>query len=130
MSWCAMHSARRSVDPVSDTLAAFGRLRGKPLADRLVTSLLAGSRAGGDSRCGEEQTALFAQVAVAGRGGRRVESTVRVDKGDGKNPVELLAAGERSAPPKSSSAGLYSLALASLVGLGLVGGIVLIRRRR
>ena len=115
---------------VSDTLAAFGRLPGKPLTDRLVTSLLAGSRAGGDSRCDRQQSALFAQVAVAGPDGRRVGRTVRVDKGDGRNPVELLAAGASSGPPESPPLGTYALALAGLVAVVLAGGIVLIRRRR
>ena len=114
---------------VTETVAAFGRLSGT-FTDRLVKSLLAGSRAGGDSRCDKRQSALFAQVAVAGPDGQRVGRTVRVGKGDGRNPVELLAAGASSGRPESPPLGAYALALAVLVAVVLAGGIVLIRRRR
>lgn len=114
---------------VSDTIAAFGRDAEKPLTERLVASLLAGSRAGGDSRCDRQQTALFSQVAVAGSDGRRVVRTVRVAKSDRRNPVELLAAGASSGPPESRL-GTYALAFAGLVALVLAGAVVLIRRRR
>jgi uncharacterized Ntn-hydrolase superfamily protein len=81
---------------VTDSLARFQASRdaGQDLATALVAGLLAGSEAGGDRRCGQ-QTALFAQVAVAGRDDdqRRPSTllTVLVDEGDGQNPVELLA---------------------------------------
>ena len=82
---------------VDDALARFelDRAAGASLADALVAALAAGSSAGGDRRC-DEQTALFAQVAVAGPDDDAAMPstllTVVVDEGDGQNPVELLLA--------------------------------------
>jgi uncharacterized Ntn-hydrolase superfamily protein len=39
---------------VKDALAAFEKMKGKPLADRLVAAMQAGAKAGGDSRCGKQ----------------------------------------------------------------------------
>ncbi|MGH1491384.1 MAG: DUF1028 domain-containing protein [Acidimicrobiales bacterium] len=67
---------------------------GRSFEQALVDGLVAGSELGGDRRC-DEQTALFAHLAVAGpaddpqRPG--VLLTVTVDEGDGQNPVPLLA---------------------------------------
>ncbi|MEL6983359.1 MAG: hypothetical protein AAFO29_13120, partial [Actinomycetota bacterium] len=53
-----------------------------------------GSEAGGDRRCLEEQTALFAHLAVAelddDPSTPSLVVTVLVDEGDGQNPVALL----------------------------------------
>ncbi|MEM9132545.1 MAG: DUF1028 domain-containing protein [Actinomycetota bacterium] len=82
---------------VDDTQAAFEAARdeGAPLAGALVAALQAGADAGGDLRC-EDQTALFAQVAVAGDGDDPVRPsillTVLVADGDGTNPVDELSA--------------------------------------
>ncbi len=82
---------------VDDTLAAFtaARTDGAPLSTALVAALQAGADAGGDLRC-EDQTALFAQVAVAADGDDPVEPsillTVLVAAGDGTNPVDELSA--------------------------------------
>lgn len=66
---------------------------GSSLTDSLAAGLAAGSAIGGDRRC-DEQTALFAHVAVAGpdEDGLQPEMllTVTVDEGDGQNPVPLL----------------------------------------
>lgn len=78
---------------VTEALASFRALKGKPLAHRLAQTLLAGSRAGGDARC-PGQTALFAHLAVAARDGKLHVRTVEVAPGEDRNPVELLAAGE------------------------------------
>ena len=78
------------------TLAAYGEARadGASLEQALVAGLSAGSRAGGDRRCGD-QTALFAHLAVAEPGDDPQQPstllTVTVDEGDGQNPVPLLA---------------------------------------
>lgn len=61
------------------------------MQQRLAAGMLAGSRAGGDSRCGD-QTALFAHIAVAQEDGSLLVYTTTVAEGDGRNPVELLAA--------------------------------------
>lgn len=89
---------------VGDALAAFEteRASGRTLAEALIAGLVAGSDAGGDRRCGP-QTALFAQIAVAGPdddGDRpAILLTVVVGDGDGRNPVTILesafADGER-----------------------------------
>ena len=82
-------------DVVDDALAAFDRSRSEDagLASALVAALSAGSQRGGDRRCGE-QTALFAQVAVAGPADDPARPlvllTVAVDEGD-VNPVDELA---------------------------------------
>lgn len=103
-----------SASVVTEALDRFvaDRAGGADLASALVAALLAGSRAGGDRRCGA-QTALFAQVAVAGTGDSGQQPplllTVQVDEGDGRNPVELLAssfaAGERGAVDAGAAAG-------------------------
>lgn len=81
---------------IDDTFDAFEAAdgAGDPLAAALVEALSAGAAAGGDRRC-DGQTALFAQVAVAGpdddptRPG--VLLTVLVTEGDGRNPVNELS---------------------------------------
>jgi len=118
---------------VAETLVAFRRLDGEALDRRLVGSLLAGSAAGGDTRCDGEQTALFAQVAVAVPGGKLGVRTVRVDQGDGRNPVELLAAGEATGSPRGLQAGdllVPGVVVAVLLVLGVATGMVLRRRSR
>jgi uncharacterized Ntn-hydrolase superfamily protein len=69
------------------------RQAGRSLDRALADALVAGSRAGGDRRC-DEQTALFAHLAVAepDDDGLRPSLllTVTVDEGDGQNPVVLL----------------------------------------
>ncbi len=75
---------------------AFNRARaeGRSLDRALAAGLVAGSEAGGDRRC-DDQTALFAHLAVAGPADdpRRPSTllTVTVDEGDGQNPVPMLA---------------------------------------
>jgi uncharacterized Ntn-hydrolase superfamily protein len=68
---------------------------GRSLEQALVAGLVAGSEAGGDRRCDDDQTALFAHLAVADPGDDpRKPSlllTVTVDEGDGQNPVPMLA---------------------------------------
>lgn len=115
---------------VSDTIAEFERQPEKPLTERLVAGLLAGSRAGGDSRCDKQQTALFSQVVVGKPDGQQVVRTVRVTEGDGRNPVELLASGASSGPPESRPLRTTALAVAALLTLTLTLTVVLIRRRR
>lgn len=118
---------------VAETLDTFRRLDGEALDRRLVESMLAGSDAGGDTRCSDEQTALFAQVAVAAPGGELEVRTVRVDEGDGRNPVKLLAAGGSTAPPKGLRAGdllAPGVVVGVLVCLGVAIGLVLRRRGR
>lgn len=70
------------------------RAAGRSLDRALADALLAGSRAGGDRRCDDDQTALFAHLAVAepDDDGLRPSLllTVTVDEGDGQNPVVLL----------------------------------------
>lgn len=67
---------------------------GQPFEQALVDGLVAGSEAGGDRRC-EDQTALFAHLAVAEAGDEPTMPstllTVTVDEGDGQNPVPELA---------------------------------------
>ncbi|MEL7157990.1 MAG: DUF1028 domain-containing protein, partial [Actinomycetota bacterium] len=81
---------------VDDALGAYASARAADgaLADALVDALVAGARAGGDRRCGD-QTALFAQVVVAGPDDDPTQPTtvltVLVADGDGRNPVEELA---------------------------------------
>ncbi len=119
-----------SEDVVAEALDAFGQQEGVELAESLVRALLAGSRAGGDSRCEPEQSALFAQVAVLDQDGALDVRTARVEEGDGRNPVELLAAGEVSGPPASELPSLVALGLVLVLALGLVGGLVVLARRR
>ncbi len=120
-----------SADVVAETLAAFRRSGGEALGDRLVDGLVAGARAGGDSRC-PEQKALFAQVAVADPNGALDVRTARVDEGDGRNPVVLLAAGELSGPPGSSTAGItwWDVAVGLALGLGVVATLASLTKRR
>lgn len=79
------------------TLEAFDAAErdGRSLADALVAALQVGAERGGDRRCGPDQTALFAHVAVAGPDDDPSDPsellTVTVDEGDGQNPVTLLA---------------------------------------
>jgi uncharacterized Ntn-hydrolase superfamily protein len=85
-----------SDEVVGEALAAYeeSRRSSSDLSQALVDGLVAGSRAGGDRRCGA-QTALFAQLVVTEPGdpeGRPARVlTVSVDEGDGQNPVEALA---------------------------------------
>ncbi len=77
---------------IEDALTAFNSASDLPLADRLVAALLAGSEAGGDSRCAE--TALFAHLAVASPGDDPMNPTVLLTYGsmsDGDNPVLALS---------------------------------------
>lgn len=121
-----------SEDVVAKTLDAFERQDGDELAERLVGALLAGSRAGGDSRCEQEQSALFAQVAVLDRGGALDVRTVRVGEGDGRNPVELLSTGELSGPADTSTDGVswWAVLLALGIGMLVAAGLVKASRRR
>ena len=84
-----------SDEVISDAVVAFERDGDRSLSDRLVDALEAGSRAGGDSRCGD-QTALFAHVSVIDDAGTReapnvVDLTTWTERGDGDNPVVALA---------------------------------------
>lgn len=67
---------------------------GRSFDRALADALLAGSQAGGDQRCPEDQTALFAHLAVAEPDDApdrpSLVLTVSVDEGDGQNPVVLL----------------------------------------
>lgn len=71
-----------------------GRAAGRSLDQALVDALMAGADTGGDRRCPEDQTALFAHLAVAEPDDDGVRPslllTVTVDEGDGQNPVLLL----------------------------------------
>lgn len=85
-----------SDEVVTSAVAAFGQARsgGADLPAALLAGLVAGSGQGGDRRC-PDQTALFAQLAVARPGDDPAHPstlvTVVVDEGDGRNPVTLLA---------------------------------------
>ena len=108
---------------------------------RLAAGLLAGSRAGGDSRCGE-QTALFAHVAVSQADGSLRTFTTTAAPDDGRNPVVMLAdeidaaqpAASTQEPQGSSSFGLAGAAVivGVLLLIGLIAGAVttFVRRRR
>jgi uncharacterized Ntn-hydrolase superfamily protein len=78
---------------VQRTLAAFEENRSKPLAERLLTALEAGSAAGGDQRCGK-QRALSAYIVVARRGDTArapyLNLIVPGQRRGGANPVRLL----------------------------------------
>ncbi len=73
---------------------AEARDRGRSMDRALADALLAGSEAGGDRRCPDDQTALFAHLAVAEPDDDPQRPslllTVTVDEGDGQNPVALL----------------------------------------
>ncbi len=70
------------------------RSEGRSLDRALTDALLAGSEAGGDRRCPDDQTALFAHLAVAEPDDDPTRPsllvTVTVDENDGQNPVALL----------------------------------------
>lgn len=75
------------------TARAFTAAAGKPLADRLLRALEAGSRAGGDARCGAK-TAQSAYLGVARPGDPPAMPSLRVvvatEREDGRNPVALV----------------------------------------
>ena len=81
---------------VDRAIDAYGTARseGRSLDRALADALLVGSAAGGDRRCPDDQTALFAHLAVAEPDDDPLRPslilTVTVDEGDGQNPVELL----------------------------------------
>ena len=125
---------------VDDAVQAYVEADGT-MQQRLAAGMLAGSRAGGDSRCGE-QTALFAHIAVAQEDGSLLIYTTTVAEGDGRNPVELLAA-DVNDPTLSEGAvvdegndssvvmiGLVALAALAVVIVVVIVIIVLIARRR
>ena len=68
----------RGPEVIDETLRAFERSAGACLAERLVTALEAGARAGGDRRCVPELAALSAFLAVAQPGDVRGEPGVRL----------------------------------------------------
>lgn len=78
---------------VQRTLAAFEENGSKPLAERLLTALEAGSAAGGDQRCGK-QRALSAYLVVARRGDTArapyLNLIVPGQRRGGAHPVRLL----------------------------------------
>lgn len=82
-----------AVDRAFEAYAA-ARADGRSLDRALADALLAGSEAGGDRRCPEDQTALFAHLAVAEPDDDPIKPslllTVTVDEEDGQNPVALL----------------------------------------
>ncbi len=121
---------------VVDAVAAFGADADAPLAERLVNALVAGAAAGGDSRCGD-QTALFAQVVVAGPNDDPQSPTVllltTVNEGDGSNPVTLLADLYRGGTITGSVLAEEPSRLPVLVGGGLILGLLaffVVRRLR
>lgn len=126
---------------IDDAIDAFEVRAGRPLADRLVAALEAGSLAGGDSRC-DDQTALFAHVSVVDADGASfepnvVEITMWAERGDGGNPVLELAAlyrsGARFLTPDAGEVPGPTLpiwvwlSLAAFVAL-LLGALELLRR--
>ena len=126
---------------VDDAVQAYVEADGT-MQQRLAAGLLAGSRAGGDSRCGE-QTALFAHIAVAREDGSLLVYTTTVAEGDGRNPVELLAADVNNPSLSEGSVvdegndspfvviGLIALsALAAAVAAVIVIIVLIARRRR
>ena len=87
--------------------------------------MLAGSQAGGDSRCGD-QTALFAHIAVTQEDGSLLTYTTTVAEGDGRNPVELLAADVNN-PALASGAVSDEGDDSAVVTVGLIAlGVVLL----
>lgn len=125
---------------VSSALGAYrtARTEGRSLDRALADALMAGSRAGGDRRCPEDQTALFAHLAVAEPDDDGVRPslllTVTVDEGDGQNPVLLLDRALEEGRTGWIDAGLddpagVSRTLVLAVGVGLaVAAVVIIRR--
>lgn len=80
---------------VTAALEAYEAAKGKPLADRLMRALSAGSEAGGDRRCGEQAaTSAFLMVAKPGdpSTGRVFLRLVVFGVDEGSDPaVEILA---------------------------------------
>ncbi|MGL6279313.1 MAG: DUF1028 domain-containing protein [Gaiella sp.] len=121
----------RSPRVAAASLAAFEAAAGADLETRLVTALLAGARAGGDSRCSEEQTALFAQVAVMDRSGALVVRGARARPDDGRNPVEMLASGAGSEDVTSPLIGRRAVVVTlSLIGTAVLLVLGMVWRRR
>lgn len=130
-----------SDDVVTAALAAFedSRAGGADLRDALVAGLLAGSAQGGDRRC-PDQTALFAQLAVARPGDDPDHPatliTVTVDQDDGQNPVTLLADAVAEGRTGLIEAGTGESGLGRVVQIGALlaatamaaGGVFLLRR--
>lgn len=130
-----------SDDVVTATLEAFDDTRrtGASLSAALVAGLDAGAGHGGDRRC-PDQTALFAQVAVARPGDDPQHPTtlitVTVDQGDGQNPVTLLADAMADGRSGLIEAGTGQSGLGRVVQIAAlvaatamaVGGVVLVRR--
>ncbi len=120
---------------VTDAVDAYDATGGA-MDSRLAAALLAGSRAGGDDRCGD-QTALFAQVAVSTDDGTLRVHTVTVTEGDGRNPAELLAEEIASDPAvaaesdsDSTTTALLVVGVIALLGLIVGAGTTFARRRR
>lgn len=130
-----------SDEVVTQALAAFedSRAGGADLRDALLAGLVAGSGQGGDRRC-PDQTALFAQLAVARPGDDPLRPTtlitVSVDQGDGQNPVTLLAEAVADGRTGLIEAGSGPSGLGRVVQIGAllaatamtVGGVFLLRR--
>lgn len=130
-----------SDEVVASALTGFedSRAGGADLRDALVAGLVAGSGQGGDRRC-PDQTALFAQLAVARPGDEPDHPTtlvtVTVDQGDGQNPVTLLAEAVTQGRSGLIEAGTGRSGLGRLVQIGALlaatamaaGGVVLLRR--
>ena len=126
---------------ITAALAAFEDTQsgGGDLRDALVAGLVAGAAQGGDRRC-PDQTALFAQVAVASPGDDPERPTtlvtVTVDQGDGQNPVTLLADAVAEGRTGLIEAGTDESGLGRVVQIGAllaatamaVGGVLLVRR--
>lgn len=103
----------------------------------LVEALVAGAKAGGDRRCGD-QTALFAQLVVAEPDDDPLQPstllTVTVDEGDGQNPVFAMAdafeQGQRGwiDAGQRSSIGVSKLWAAVVAGLIGAFGVFLVRK--
>ena len=78
---------------VQTALAAFEENRSRPLAERLLMALEAGSEAGGDRRCGK-QDALSSYLVVAKPGDRAdtpyLKLIVPGQRPGGPNPVRVL----------------------------------------
>ncbi len=133
----------RTVDQavVDEALRAFSTARneGLSLAESLTLGLQSGSSAGGDIDCAQDQTALFAHLAVAhpADGDGRSPSTlltVTVDADDGQNPVELLVGAYQDGQRGWINAGMRSPTLVPrwlilVVGLAMAAAAVAVIRR-